>query len=144
MPRSGTSPTCGGATTGSFSTRRSLASRLRRRSSGSRSLALAHKSQRIINDGTVESMADTARLGRITRARVTQIMDPPLLAPDLQETLLPLPATNGRNPIHLRELRFVCQTPLWAEQRKRWAELGVSVVEPVEGWPAIDHRTPLD
>jgi hypothetical protein len=37
-----------------------------------------------------------------------------LLAPDLQETLRHLPATNGRDPIPLRELRYVCQTPLWA------------------------------
>ena len=98
-----------------------------------RLLALAYKFQRMINDGTVESMADIARLGRVTRARVTQIMDLLLLAPDIQETLLHLPATNGRDPIHLRELRYVCQTPLWAEQRKRGAALGVAA--PVEGWP---------
>jgi hypothetical protein len=96
-----------------------------------RFLALAHKFQRMINDGTVESMADIARLGHVTRARVTQIMDLLLLAPDLQEALLFLPVSPGRDPIHLRELRYVCQTPVWAEQRERWAEMGVVVPMPV-------------
>ena len=91
----------------------------------SRLLALAHKFQRMIDDGTVQSMADIARLGHVTRARVTQIMDLLLLAPDLQETLLFLPAAPGREPIHLKELRYVCRTPVWAEQRERWAEMGV-------------------
>jgi len=59
----------------------------------------------MLDAGTVESMADIARLERVTRARVTQIMDFPFLAPDLQETLLHLPATNGSDPIHLCELR---------------------------------------
>lgn len=98
-----------------------------------RLVALAHKFQRMINDGTVESMADVARLGRVTRARVTQIMDLLLLAPDIQETLMFLPArARGRDPIHLRELRYVCQTPIWTEQRRRWAELGIAIPEPME------------
>jgi hypothetical protein len=58
-------------------------------------------------------------------------MDLLLLAPDLQETLLFLPAAPGRDPIHLRELRYLCQTPIWAEQRERWAEIGVVVPMPV-------------
>ncbi|MBI5546764.1 MAG: hypothetical protein HY901_23010 [Deltaproteobacteria bacterium] len=92
-----------------------------------RLLALAHKFQRMIDDGTVESMADLARLGHVTRARVTQIMDLLLLAPDIQEALLFLPSgERGHDPIHLRELRYVCQAPVWAEQRARWAELGVA------------------
>ena len=78
-------------------------------------------------DITATKPADIARLGRVTRARVTQIMDLLLLAPDLQEALLFLPAAeSGYDPIHLKELRYVCQTPIWAEQRARWLELGVS------------------
>jgi hypothetical protein len=90
-----------------------------------RLVALAHKFQRMINDGTVESMADVARLGHVTRARVSQIMDLLLLAPDVQEALLFLPASPGRDPIHLKELRYVCQTPIWEEQRRRWIEVQV-------------------
>ncbi len=91
-----------------------------------RLVALAHKFQRMLDEGTVESMADLARLGRVTPARITQIMDLLLLAPDIQEALLFLPSVwRGHDPIHLRELRYVCQAPVWAEQRKRWDELAV-------------------
>jgi len=101
-----------------------------------RLVALAHKFQGMINAGTVESMADIAALGHVTRARVTQIMDLLLLAPDIQEALLFLPgAASGHDPIHLRELRYVCQTPIWAEQRLRWAELAQTF--PTEGEKAV-------
>jgi hypothetical protein len=53
-----------------------------------RQVALAHKFQRMLDEGKVASMADIARLGRVTCARVTQIMDLLLLAPDIQEALL--------------------------------------------------------
>lgn len=92
----------------------------------SRLVALAHRFQSLLATGEVSSMAELAKLGRVTRARITQIMDLLLLAPDVQETLLFLPSKEkGRDPITLRELRYVCQTPVWAEQRARWAELGV-------------------
>lgn len=92
----------------------------------SRLVALAHRFQNLLVTGEVSSMAELAKLGRVTRARITQIMDLLLLAPDVQETLLFLPGKEkGRDPITLRELRYVCQTPVWAEQRARWAELGV-------------------
>jgi hypothetical protein len=89
-----------------------------------RLVALAHKFERTLKEGAVASMADLARLGRVTRARMTQVMDLLLLAPDIQEELLHLPPIErGRDPITLRELRYVCQTPVWAEQRARWAEI---------------------
>jgi hypothetical protein len=53
-------------------------------------------------------MADLARLGGVTPARITQIMDLLLLAPDVQEALLFLaPVERGQEPIHLREVRYV-------------------------------------
>ncbi len=89
-----------------------------------RLVALAHKFQRMLDKGTVESMADLARLGRVTPARITQIMDLLLLAPDIQEALLFLPPVErGHDPIHLRELRYLCQAPVWEEQRRRWREV---------------------
>jgi hypothetical protein len=90
-----------------------------------RLVALAHRFQGLLARGEVQSMADLARLGGVTRARITQIMDLLLLAPDIQEALLFLPPVEGgHDPIHVRELRYLCQTPVWAEQRKRWAEVG--------------------
>lgn len=92
----------------------------------SRLVALAHRFQHLLDTREVASMAELAKLGHVTRARITQIMDLLLLAPDIQEALLFLPgAEQGRDPITLRELRYVCQPPVWAEQRARWAELEV-------------------
>jgi hypothetical protein len=78
----------------------------------------------MLNAGAVASMADLARLGRVTRARMTQVMDLLLLAPDIQEELLFLPPqVRGRDAITLRELRYVMQTPVWLEQRQRLQEI---------------------
>lgn len=50
--------------------------------------------------------AGLARLGHVTRARVTQIMNLLNLAPDIQEEILFLPRTlKGRDPIRERHLR---------------------------------------
>lgn len=53
-----------------------------------RLLALAHKFQKMLDSGEVESMAELGRLGRVSRARVTQIMDLLMLAPEIQEEVL--------------------------------------------------------
>jgi hypothetical protein len=53
-----------------------------------RLLALAHRFEKLIRDGDVRDFADLARLGHVTRARVSQIMDLLLLAPDIQEQIL--------------------------------------------------------
>jgi hypothetical protein len=47
-----------------------------------------------------------------------------LLAPDIQEELLFLPLTvRGCDPVTLRTMGYVCDTPIWSEQRARWAEI---------------------
>jgi len=38
-------------------------------------LALAHRFEKLIRDGEVRDYADLARLGHVTRARLTQIMN---------------------------------------------------------------------
>ena len=53
-----------------------------------RLFALAHEFQRMLDSGEVESMAELARLGRVSRARITQIMDLLMLAPEIQEQVL--------------------------------------------------------
>jgi hypothetical protein len=40
----------------------------------------------MLDRGEVESMADLARLGRVSRARITQIMDLLMLAPRYRRT----------------------------------------------------------
>ena len=89
-----------------------------------RLLALADRFQRMLDHGEVASMAEIAKLGRVSRAHVTQIMDLLLLAPDIQEEILCLPATkSGRDVVTLREMRTVCAAAEWREQRERWLAL---------------------
>jgi hypothetical protein len=53
-----------------------------------RLMALAIKLQNMVDRGEVRDYADLARLGYVTRARITQIMNLLLLAPKIQEALL--------------------------------------------------------
>jgi hypothetical protein len=41
----------------------------------SRLLALAHRLERLVRTGVVKDYADAARLGHVTRARISQIID---------------------------------------------------------------------
>jgi hypothetical protein len=53
-----------------------------------RLMALAIHFDRLIRDGKVKDYAEVARLGGVTRARVTQVMNLLSLAPAVQEALL--------------------------------------------------------
>jgi len=89
-----------------------------------RLLALAHHLQGMLDRGEVKSMAEIARLGHVTRARVIQIMSLLLLAPDIQEQVLSLPpVTSGRDPVSERDLRSVLRSVSFPEQRRVWRQL---------------------
>jgi hypothetical protein len=75
-------------------------------------LALAHKFQGMLDRGEVASMAELARLGRVSRARITQIMDLLLLAPDIQERIW-----LGSLEAELRALMCVVRSAGWSDQR---------------------------
>ena len=51
-------------------------------------MALAIHFDRLIREGKVKDYAEIARLGKVTRARVTQVMNLLGFSPDLQERLL--------------------------------------------------------
>lgn len=85
-----------------------------------RLLALAHKFQGMLDRGEVRSMAEIARVGHVTRARVTQIMDLLLLAPDIQEAVLFLPAGAGGDSVTMRVLQAVVREVRWGDQRRTW------------------------
>ena len=81
-----------------------------------RLIALAIKFQDMVDCGDVRDYADLARLGYVTRARVTQIMNLLMLAPDIQEQLLfPVGATAM---LRERELRPMVMLTMWREQRQ--------------------------
>lgn len=86
--------------------------------------ALAVKFDGLVRRGEVEDYAALARLGHVSRARLTQVMNLVLLAPDVLEAILFLPNTEkGRDSINEHDLRHVASTPNWAEQRRRWQKL---------------------
>jgi len=89
-----------------------------------RLMALAIRCEELVRSGDVADYADLARLGHITRARMTQIINLLNLAPDIQEEILFLPrTTQGRDPIGERDLRPICAVADWNEQRRLWQRL---------------------
>jgi hypothetical protein len=89
-----------------------------------RFLALALRFDQLIRDGVIENYRALARLGHVSHARVSQIMNLLYLAPDIQEQILLLPRTvRGRDPIHLRQLQPLAAALHWRKQRQLWQDL---------------------
>ena len=89
-----------------------------------RFMALAIRFEKLIRDGQVSDYAELAQLGHVTRARITQIMNLLMLAPDIQEAILFLPLIDrGRDAIHLRQLQPIALVPDWRKQRRLWKSL---------------------
>ena len=87
-----------------------------------RLMALAIKFQGMVDSKEVRDYADLARLGHVTRARLTQIMNLLNLAPDIQEEILSLPAVEaGQDPVHERQVRTIVATLDWRKQRRMWS-----------------------
>ena len=81
-----------------------------------RLLALAHKLDGLVRAGTVRDYAELARLGHVSKTRVSQIMILLHLAPAIQEYVLFL---SGDEAGFLTELtlRTIAREPLWDHQR---------------------------
>jgi len=92
-----------------------------------RLMALAIRIDQLIRNGELRDYAEVARVGHVTRARITQIMNMINLAPDIQEDLLYLPLVHrGRDPISERDIRPVVVVPDWRKQRRMWSVLNTS------------------
>ena len=88
-----------------------------------RLMALAIRFEGLVRCGQVKDFAQIARLGYVTRGRLSQIMDLANLAPDIQEELLFLSAAkSGRDRIHEKLLRPVTAELTWPAQRRMWAQ----------------------
>jgi hypothetical protein len=84
----------------------------------SRYMALAIHFEDLIRQGVVTDYADLARLGHVTRARVTQIMNLRLLAPEIQEELLlGEKKCDDCTPIQLKKIASV---HCWKRQFEHW------------------------
>ncbi len=83
--------------------------------------ALAIRFDKMIASGQVRDYAQLALLGRVTRARVSQIVSLMCLAPDIIEELLHLsPVEVGRDPIILAKLLPISRELEWSKQRRLW------------------------
>jgi len=83
-----------------------------------RLMALAIKIDDLIRRGKIADYAEAARLGHVTRARTSQIMNLLNLAPDLQERVLFLqPTLVSGDAIGERQLRPIAKQPDWQRQR---------------------------
>ena len=82
--------------------------------STTRLMALAIKFQDMVDRGEVRDYADIARLGYVTRARVTQIMNLLLLSPDIQEMLI---LAAGETTPSEHQIRSAAKQIYWASQR---------------------------
>ena len=76
--------------------------------------ALAIRFDQLIRDGVVADQAELARVGHVSRARLTQIMNLLNLAPDIQGDLLFLAVTErGRDDITEKQLRPIAAITNW-------------------------------
>jgi hypothetical protein len=86
-------------------------------------MALAIRFERLVREGKARDYAELARLGRVTRARLSQIMNLLNLAPDIQEEILFLPKTVfGRDPISEHDIRPIAAEIEWRKQREIWKQ----------------------
>ena len=89
-----------------------------------RLMALAIRFDAYLRDGVVRDHAELARLGHVTRARITQIMNLNQLCPSIQEAILNMPQTvNGRDPIRERHVRPIVAEADWEAQRRLWRQI---------------------
>jgi hypothetical protein len=87
-------------------------------------LALAIQFQEMLRQGEAQDCADLARLGGLTRERISQIMKFNWLASDLQLEILYLNQAPGeRFPVSEVAVRRIAQRLSWTEQRALWRKL---------------------
>ncbi len=83
-----------------------------------RLMALAIRFEGLLERGEIKDYAELARVGHVTRARVTQIMNLLRLAPDIQEAILFLPLVkSGSDPVKEWQVRSIAAEPSWRRQR---------------------------
>jgi hypothetical protein len=86
-------------------------------------LAVAHALADLLAKDGAPSRGELAKALGMSEARLSQLLDLTLLAPDIQEQLLFLEIAAGRDPIPERALRHVVRALDWREQRRRFALL---------------------
>jgi hypothetical protein len=89
-----------------------------------RLMALAIRFDGLLRRGAITDQAHLARLGKVSRARISQILNLLHLASDIQEQLLFLPSLHqGRERWHLADIQPLCRQWNWSRQRRMWQAL---------------------
>ena len=89
-----------------------------------RQVALAFSLRRRLARGEFDDFATMSRALGFTRARITQLMDLLLIAPEILEEILFLEVPAGAQPVSERALReALCRSVDWGEQRRAWQAL---------------------
>lgn len=89
-----------------------------------RLMALAIRMQELVDGGIASDYAELARLNQVSRARITQIMNLLLLAPDIQEAILNLPEVEYvRDEVGELRVRAIASVADWGRQRRMWAKV---------------------
>ena len=85
-----------------------------------RLMALAIRFEQLIRKGVVADQAELSRRGNVSRARITQIMDLSLLAPQIQEELLNANGDTSLCELTERGVRTIAGFHCWEEQLTAW------------------------
>jgi len=86
-----------------------------------RLMALAVKFEGLIQQGVVKDYAELARLGQVSRARITQIMNLLNLAPDIQEAILLMTGEgSAEQSLWETSVRTLSAEVIWSRQREQW------------------------
>lgn len=84
-------------------------------------LVLAYQIEQAIDEGRAKDYVDVAQRLGVTRARITQVMNLLLLAPEIQATILVEPHRVHRLSEH--QLRLITEEPEWKRQTDMFREL---------------------
>jgi hypothetical protein len=103
-----------------------------------RLMALAIRFEGLLRAGAVRDFAELERLGHVTPARVSQVMNLLNRASHIQEAVLFLPRSErGRDAIILTDLQPLAMVSNWHKQRRLWSQLaaatGVDTAPPEPG-----------
>ena len=75
----------------------------------------------VLDEG--RSLTEVASDLDLTRARISQSFDLMLLAPQVQEEILFLEDSPGKQAVLERDLRPVTRLTLWSEQQRAWRDM---------------------
>ena len=99
-----------------------------------RLLALAYRIDAMTRSGELRDWAEAAKVVGVTRARMTQMANLLLLAPDIQEAILDVPrVVKGSDPITERQLREIVSKVDWSEQSIKREALDIAPRPPSGG-----------